>query len=196
MPAGGEGACFVKQRCNEQYAHNADHRADGDLFADADELHADEHNARTDDVENEHADDVRQPEPRAEHRSGTCQKCADIDDDGQTQQQKCRPGENFLDNAGEQLCIEAGYKLRAVIVVRKLGDDKVQHQRYDVAEQQYPDHLAEAVVRGKVGHGQNTCADTVADDDARRFKECKFGFSFYVWHDFNPFWFLRYFITL
>ena len=193
MPAGGEGACFVKQRCNEQYAHNADHRADGDLFAYADELHADEYNACADDIEDEHTDDIRQPEPRAEHRSGACQKCADIDDDGQTQQQERRPGENFLDNAGEQLCIEAGDKLRTVVVVRKLGDDEVEDKCDYVAEKQYPYHLTEAVVRRKIRHGQNTCADTMADDNARRLKKSKFGFSLYVWHDvilsvFEPFY--------
>ena len=101
--------------------------------------------------------------------------------------------ENFLDNAGEQLCIEAGDKLRTVVVVRKLGDDEVEDKCDYVAEKQYPYHLTEAVVRRKIRHGQNTCADTMADDNARRLKKSKFGFSLYVWHDvilsvFEPFY--------
>lgn len=40
-----------------------------------------------------------------------------------------------------------------------------------VAEKQYPYHLTEAVVRRQIRHGQNTCADTVTDDNARRLKK-------------------------
>ena len=185
MPSARQRADIGAQCGDKQYADHSEHRADGDLLADADELHPDKHDACADNVEQQHAPDVRQAEPAAEHRRCACQKCADVHNDRHAEQRESQPGKNLLDASGEQLRVEAAHELRAVIVVRKLRNYEMQHDVYEVAQRDYPENFAQAVVRREVRHREYPRADAVADNDAGRLKEAETGFALDLTHIFK-----------
>lgn len=88
----------------------------------------------------------------------------------------------FLILPGEKLGVKALYKLCAVVVKAKLGDQKMQNKRNCVADKQNKHGFSEAVVRGKIWNGQYARTDAVPDDYACSLHESKLGFTLYLCH--------------
>ena len=179
-PARGQGFRPTHERCDKNDAHDDDHCDDGVFFTDADKLHADEHHACAQNVEYQNADEVGQTEPLCENGGGSREKGTDIDDDGHAEENKRRPRQNGFDLSGEKLRIEALDKLRTVVVVAELRNDKVQHESDEICKYQYEHGLPEAVVRGEIRNGEYACADAVTDDYARGFEEVEPGFTLHL----------------
>ena len=177
MPARGQGTHGRPEGGHEEDAHHQHHGAHGDLLADAHQLHSHEHHARADHVEQQDPGQVGQAEPAAEHRRGAGEIGADVKQHRQAQQGKGQAGEDRFQLPGEQLRVEAGDELRAVVVVAQLRDDQMQDEVEQVAEAQDQQDLPQAVVGGQIGDRQNAGAYAVTDDDAGGLPEGQPGFA-------------------